>query len=140
MKQKKEKGDAIDDVIWKAAIAAIIVGLLVTAYLIIETRKESYSALYLKPDSYSNYLEGTATKFTYGVSSYETKRTLYTLKVYLGETEVTGKEFTLDPGQTAEDAISLEVPENTPLPVKVKLTLTGNGEEYSTHYWIKERK
>ena len=137
--QEKENKEA-DKIIWKAAIIAIILGIIVTAFLIMEAKKESYSSLYLKPDSYQNYINANTVSFTYGVQSYETKRTSYDLKVFLGENQVTGKQFTLEPGQTAEDNISFEIPPDSTFPQKILLNMSANNKEYSVHFWVRGRK
>jgi hypothetical protein len=127
-------------IIWKAVIAAIILGTLVTAYLVLDTTKGAYSSLYLKPDSYQNYIEGSSAKLTYGVQSHESRNTDYHLIVFLGEAQVLTKDFTLGPGQTMEDMISFEIPSNTAFPQKMLLNLTANKQTYSVHYWLKGRK
>lgn len=135
-----ENNKELDSTIWKAAVAAIILGIIVTAYLVLETHKESYSALYLKPDNYQNYINANTVSFTYGITSYENKKTAYDLTVFLGETQITTKQVSLNPGQTAEDTISFEIPQNTSFPQKVLLNMAGGGQQYSVHYWIKGRK
>jgi uncharacterized membrane protein len=137
---KDKENKELDKIIWIAAIAAIFLGIIVTAYLVLETKKESYSALYLKPDSYQNYINGNTVSFTYGVTSYETARTAYDLRVFLGENQVTGKQFTLEPGQAAEDTISFEIPQNASFPQKILLNMSANNQEYSVHFWVKGRK
>lgn len=137
---QEETNKELDDVIWKAATAAIILGIIVTAYLIIEQQKESYSALYLKPDSYQNYINTSTASFTYGITSYENKKTTYELTVYLGETKITEKQLTLNPGQTIEDMISFEIPKNISFPQKIQINMTANKQNYSVHYWLKGRK
>jgi len=138
--QKERDDPQLDDVIWKAAIAAIIIGLLVTVYLVLETKKESYSALYLNPESYENYIEGDTVRFTYGVQSYETKRTLYSIQVFLGERQVGVKEFSLEPNQKTEDEISFQIGPEQMFPEKVLVNMAANNQEYSVHYWLKGRK
>lgn len=139
--QKAEQRDrSTDDVVWKAALAAIALGVLVTAYLILETQSESYSALYIKPDSYSNYLNASSVSFVYGVQCFENAATDYGLKVYLGDVQVAGKSFVLEGrGRVLEDAVSFEVPGDLKFPAKVMLVLTANGRDYSTHFWLKGR-
>lgn len=129
------------DVVWKAAVAAIALGLAVTVFLVYAAGNESYSALYLKPDSYENYLTGNGAAFTYGVQCFENKKTDYSLKVSLGEVQVAQKEFTIGgKGNVVEDSISFEIPPRTEFPIKVSLELTANGQVYTAHYWIKGRK
>jgi hypothetical protein len=127
-----------DEIIGKAAVAAIVIGVLVTIVLVLEAGNDSYSSLYLKPDSYSNYITGKTVSFTYGVQCFETKRTDYDLSVFLNETQVAQKQFSIESkGKSLEDNISFEVPGNTVFPVKVSILLTANGKTYSTHFWLK---
>jgi hypothetical protein len=136
-----EKDTLTDEIFGKAALTAIVIGVAVTLILILQAGNESYSALYLKPDSYSNYLDGNTISFIYGVQCFETKRTDYNLRVFLNETQVAQKEFSLGgKGNVVEDNISFEVSPNTVFPVKVSLLLTANNKEYSTHFWLKGRK
>ena len=141
MQKKPPKTDKeTNGIIWKAATVTIILATLTAAYLILNTTKDIYSSLYIKPNSYQNYIEGNSAKLTYGVISHEVGRTEYHLIVYLGETQVLAKDFTLSPGQTAEDAVSFEIPTNTTFPQQVLLNMTANNQKYSVHYWIKGRK
>jgi hypothetical protein len=138
-KNRKAEGEP-DGLVWKAALAAIVIGLAVTAYLVAETGSESYSALYLRPDSYSNYLNASGVSFIYGVQCFENAPADYDLKVYLGETLVTEKRFSIEGrGRTLEDTISFEVPAGLSFPAKVSLVLAANGKSYSVHYWLKGR-
>lgn len=140
--ESREKGDkAIDDLIWKAVLAAIIIGIVVTVILVMAIQEESYSALYLKPDSYSNYLEDNEVSFIYGVKCFEKEETRYWLSVFLEETLVTEKEFMLQgKGDEIEDTITFDVPKDIEFPVKVIILLNANNQNYSTHFWLKGRK
>lgn len=129
-----------NNIIWKATLAAIVIGVIVTLILITAMREESYSALYIKPDSYTNYIKEDKVSFTYGVQCFENKETRYDLKITLGETPITEKEFTLEgKGKELVDNISFDIPKDIEFPVKVKLLLTANNINYSTHYWLKGR-
>jgi hypothetical protein len=121
-------------------IIAIIIGIAVTIALIYYTGQESYSDLYIYPDSYSNYVEGSTVSFTYGVRSFEIAETRYELNVFLGEQLVNQKEFRLEKGGKLEETISINVPDNTEFPVKVKIVVKMNNRENSVHFWLKGRK
>jgi hypothetical protein len=132
---------ATDDPIRTAAVAAVAVGLIVTAFLLLEGGKESYSALYLVPGSYSNYLDKDAVFFAYGVQCFETQRTQYHLTVMLDDKVITEKDFVLDGrGKSTEDTVSFDIPPNTGFPAKVSVLLKANDNDYETHFWIKGRK
>jgi hypothetical protein len=71
----------MDKLIERTIILACIIGVIVAASLIWASFQESYSALYIYPDSYSNYVEaGDTISFVYGVKSFETKGTKYNLR------------------------------------------------------------
>jgi hypothetical protein len=136
---KREKD--MEDIVSRAAVIAIAIGALVTIFLVLETSKESYSALYIKPGSYSNYMEDNKVSFTYGVQCFENARTQYTLQVLVNDNLITEKEFALDGrGKTVEDDVSFDLPPGTGLPAKVSVALNANNQNYETHYWIKGRK
>lgn len=134
-------GRAIDDIIWKAVLAAIVIGIIITLILVMAIREESYSALYLKPDSYSNYVEDNEVSFIYGVQCFENEETRYRLSVFLGENLITEKDFTLvGRGEELEDNITFDLPKDVEFPVKVSLLLIANNQNYSTHFWLKGRE
>ena len=130
----------MDRLIEKTIILAIILGVLVAAYLIWAASQESYSALYIYPDSYTNYVEaGDTISFVYGVQSFETERTRYVLQLYVGSELRDIKEFWLDRGVTHEETQTVTLPEELTFPVKVRLTLEANGRSYDVHFWLKEK-
>ena len=133
--------DKTEGIIWKATLAAVALGVVITALLLAATSSESYSTLYLKPNSYSNYVSGKTVSFTYGTESFENRKTDYTLKVFLGSVQVAQKDFSINgKGDIAEDTISFEVPPKTEFPINVLITLDTSQQAYSTHFWLKGRK
>ena len=146
--EEKKQGKRLEDIetpemdklINISMILAIIVGIGVTAALIYYTEQESYSDLYIYPDSYSNYVESDTVSFTYGVRSFETEQTRYELKVFLGEQLVNEKEFVLEKGGKKEETLSINVPYDTQFPVKVRIEVKMNNRENSVHFWLKGRK
>ena len=135
----KESSTEMDDLMFKAVIAAIIIGALVTAYFIFEV-KESYSALYIKPDSYSNYVVNNSISFIYGVKCSEGEETSYTAEIYLNNASIGENTFTLEPGKEKEWQVSTDYPSYMQFPVKVKVELASPENTYETHYWLKGRK
>jgi hypothetical protein len=139
MDSAKEKKS--DEMIGKAALAAIVIGAVATLILVYEASSESYSSLYLKPDSYGSYIKGDTASFSYGVQCFENKRTEYDLKVFLNETQVAQKQFSIEgKGQTLEESLSFIVPHDTVFPVRVSVRLAADDKTYSTHYWLRGRK
>ena len=64
-----------------AIVVAIVIGIcLACAIIIFDVRTERFSAVYVNPDTYSNYPENGTISFTYGINSNELEKTeLYDL-------------------------------------------------------------
>jgi uncharacterized membrane protein len=131
--------DPIDEIMVKSIILSIAIGVAATVFLIWDTTQEYYSALYIYPDSYSNYVNpGDTVTFRYGVKSYEKGEMEYTLQIYLGNELIKTKKFTLKSGETWEENESIVLPENMKFPTKVMLVLNANGKTYEVHFWLRE--
>jgi uncharacterized membrane protein len=137
-KEKEPSGD-MDDLMFKAVVAAIIIGALVTAYFVFAV-KEPYSALYIKPDSYANYVVNDSISFIYGVRCFEGEDTTYTAEIYLNNVSIGENTFTLEPGKIKEWQVSTDIPDYMQFPVKVRVELASPGNTYETHYWLKGSK
>jgi uncharacterized membrane protein len=130
----------MDRLIEKTIIIACIIGIIVAVFLIWASSQESYSSLYIYPDSYSNYVEaGDTVSFVYGVKSFETTRTKYNLQVYLGNELKDKKDFWLNCGETREEDEIITLPEGLTFPIKVKIVLEANGRAYDIHFWLNEK-
>ena len=130
----------MDRLIEKTIIIACIIGIIVAVFLIWASSQESYSSLYIYPDSYSNYVEaGDTVSFVYGVKSFETTRTKYNLQVYFGNELKDKKDFWLNRGETREEDEIITLPEGLTFPTKVKIMLEANGRTYDVHFWLKEK-
>ncbi len=136
-KSESASGVEMDGIIRNAVIVAILVGFLVTLYFVFEG-KEGFSALYIKPDSYSNYVVGDEVSFIYGVRCFEGRRTGYVSEIFLGDYSLRRDEFEMEPGERLWN-VSFKVPEGLEFPVKVRVVLTKGGEEYDAHFWLKGR-
>ena len=124
-----------------AMVASILVGVVVAAYLIYLQKQESFSALYLVPGSYSNYVVNGKVSFTYGVKSYEKRTTDYYLEVYLGNARVTDRSFSLKKGEVREERIELTgLDKLEKFPIKVRLVMYANDAIYEVHFWLKGKK
>jgi len=140
MVSEKDDSEPIDELMVKAAIVAMVLGVIVAAYFIWITSQESYSALYIYSKSYSNYVNpGETITFRYGVKSYEIKETEYVLRIYLGNELVKTEKFTLKSGEVWEENESIVLPENMTFPTKVMLVLDANGKTYEVHFWLKRK-
>ncbi len=124
------------DIIAYAAIIAIVLGIL-TSYFFIFVDKESYSALYITPDSMMYDSNNHTVFFGYGVRSFETGRTDYALDVYSGNVHVNNKNFSLYPGEIFEEQIKIILPQNTQFPDKISLKLNTGKTIEEVHFWLK---
>lgn len=143
----EDEGEYISDRIEKSLILALILSISLTLIWIGNTKqeKEYFSALYIKPGSYSNYVDGDAVSFTYGVECLEKSRTSYELKTYLGNMLVQKKEFELNKEgpykiTQIEEVGSVYIPQNTTFPAKIMLRLNTHDREYETHLWLRGRR
>ncbi len=130
--------EEFERIMMKSAIIAMVTGVIIAGYLVWMMSHESYSALYIYPDSYSNYVKpGDVVTFRYGVKSYEIHETQYFLKIYLGNKLIKVKKFKLRPGDTWEENESVKLPKDIKFPTKVMLVLTANNRTYEVHFWLK---
>ena len=125
------------DIIKYACIIAIAVGI-VTIFFFISVERESYSALFLSPNTTIYDAHGHNLSFGYGVKSYETGKTDYELDFYSGGIQVRNKTFTLNSGETLEERISLILPSGTQFPDNISLVLNhGQNKAEEVHFWLK---
>lgn len=103
-------------------------------------REEAHSALYLLPDSYSNYIEGDKVSFIYGIKCAEKGKTRYLLEIYVGDILVSNKEIELNSGETLEQKAEIHLPSDISFPLKVTLILRVNNNTEEVHFWLKGRK
>ncbi|MFH1721940.1 MAG: hypothetical protein ABH950_04980 [Candidatus Altiarchaeota archaeon] len=123
-------------------IIAVVVGVLVFTAIYLVKQEESYSVLYLKPGSYSEYLDENRLSFAYGVEFFENKPTNYKLSIFLGNTLLDERDFSLTKANKRheEEVELVGVPTDLKFPVKVRLLLKADDNEYEVHYWLKEAK
>jgi hypothetical protein len=124
------------DVITYAVIIAIVLGIL-TSYFFIFVDKESYSAIYIIPNSTIFDTNDNSVFFGYGVRSFETSRTDYILNIYSADTPITTKNFSLNNGEIFEENIKILLPQNTRFPNKISLRLNTGKTQEEVHFWIK---
>ncbi len=144
MRSETNTDEAINEgtekIIFKSAIGAIVVGVIVAAYFIWLSSQETYSAVYIYPESYTNYVNpGNIISFRYGIACYEAKETRYEIRIYLGDELVRTKEITLKKGEVWEDNESIILPENITLPTKVRIVVRTDNTVYEVYFWIKEK-
>jgi len=127
---------------------AIIVALVICIALsliyvgVTKREKETFSVLYLKPDSYSNYVRDNTVTFTYGVECYEKFPTDYQLTYYLGNKTLDKEAFSLCKEgpmsiRKMEKKKTLNIPSDTKYPVKLRIVLKSWDKEYENVIWLR---
>jgi len=124
------------DVIPYAVIIAIALGLI-TSYFFIFVDKESYSALYIIPNSTIFDATDNSVFFGYGVRSFETGRTDYELNMYSADVQVNTKKFLLNHGEILEERVKIILPPDTRFPDKISLQLNTGKAIEEVHFWLK---
>jgi hypothetical protein len=124
------------NVITYAVIITIALGII-TSYFFLFVDKESYSALYIIPNSTIFDATDNSVFFGYGVRSFETGRTDYTLIMYSAGVQVNSKTFSLNPGQIFEERVKIILPQDTQFPDKISLKLNTGKVMEEVHFWLK---
>jgi hypothetical protein len=124
------------DVIIYAVIIAIVLGILTSFYFIF-LDQESYSALYIIPNSTIFDANDNSVFFGYGVRSFETGRTDYELDMYSAKVQVDTKKFSLNNGEIFEERVKITLPPETRFPDKISLTLNTGKTIEEVHFWLK---
>lgn len=119
-----------------AIIIAVVLGILTSVFFIV-INKDSYSSIYILPNSIIHNSDENSVFYTYGVKSSEIGATDYTLDTYVDTTLIKSKQFSLKPGEILDerDQIALQPEARFPLKIGLKLTTKNAAEE--VHFWLK---
>jgi hypothetical protein len=117
-------------------IIVIILGLCTSVFFLL-INKESYSAIYIIPDSISYNSNDNSVGYTYGVKSSESGTMDYSLGTYLNNTLIKTKQFTLDKGEILDERDMLVLPADITYPSKISLELSTNTSKEEVHFWLK---
>ena len=136
------------DIIYeRAIITALVLSIAISLVYVGATKrsKETFSAIYLVPGQYSNYVEGGTVTYTYGVECFEDKPTQYTLSILLEGTLIKKKEFELcQKGKYSRTKIEVEdefmMPKEITYPAKVNLQLAEGENNYEVGFWLRGKK
>ena len=105
-----------------ALVIAIIFGICIAVGIfVLEIRTERFSAIYINPDTYSNYPENGLVSFVYGLTSNELVTTSYTVTIRAGGTLIETKQVVLAPGETYEERKVIQLPNDVVYPVKISV-------------------
>jgi hypothetical protein len=118
-----------------AVIITIILGLGTSIFFLL-INKESYSAIYIIPDSISHDTNDNSVLYTYGVKSSESGTMEYTLGTYLNNTLIKTKQFTLNKGEILDERDRIVLPVDTVYPLKIRLELSTKTSKEEVHFWL----
>lgn len=118
-----------------AVIIAIILGLATSIFFLV-IEKESYSAIYLNPNSIIYNPADNTVLYIYGVTSSESQKMDYTLNTYVDDNLIKTKQFSLATGETLEERVKTVLPAGNPFPEKITLLLKTDSTSESVHFWI----
>jgi hypothetical protein len=119
----------------KAVVIAIILGMITSIFFLV-IEKESYSSLYLVPDSIIHNSDDNTVLYAYGIISSENQKMDYSLHTYIGDELIKTKQFSLNNGETFEERVKTDLPVNISYPEKITLTLKTGLKNESVHFWI----
>lgn len=119
-----------------AIILAVTLGIITSVFFIVVDR-DSYSSIYLVPDSILHTHGDTILLFEYGVKSSEMGKMDYTLDTYLNGENINNKQFSLNPGEILEERQEITLPPGTQYPSKISLKLTTKSLSEEVHFWLK---
>ena len=130
----------IEYAIIMALILCIAISLVYVGYT--KKEKETFSVLYIKPNSYINYVEDNTFAFTYGVECHEKFPTKYQLVFYLEDRMLDQKKFELCKKGTKsikkiEERKIIHIPSDTEYPVRFRILLKSWDIDYENHIWLK---
>mgnify|MGYP001436978730 CR=1 FL=1 len=129
------------DTDFKLLTLAIVIALILgTTTLIFFNwiNKDSYSSIYIVPDSIINNKETGTLLYTYGIRSYETGIMDYTLNVSIDGTIVKTKHFSLNSGQILDERDKISIPPDNEYPSKISLNLSTQHSIEEVHFWLTE--
>jgi hypothetical protein len=121
-----------------AIILAVVLGIFTSVFFIV-VNKDSYSAIYIVPDSIIHNPDDNTILYTYGVKSSETGKMDYTLNTYIDTTLIKTRNFSLKPGEILDERDKLTLPPDTQYPSKISLRLITNTATEEIHFWLKEK-
>jgi len=119
-----------------AIIIAIILGLVTSVFFLV-IQKESYSAIYLVPNSIIHNPSDNTVIYSYGVTLSDSQKIVnYTLDTYIDDELIKTKQFSLNNGETLEERVKTVLSADANYPKKITLTLNADSKSESVHFWI----
>ena len=98
--------------------------------------KDSYSTIYLVPNSIIYNPGDQNVLYEYGVISSEPQKMDYTLDIFVDDTLTQTKHFSLNNGEKLEERVITAFPSEIINPKKITLNLTTGLKSESIHFWL----
>jgi hypothetical protein len=118
-----------------AIIFAIVLGIFTSVFFIVVNR-DSYSAIYIVPDSIVHNSEDNTVLYAYGVKSSETGTMDYTLETYQDARLIKTRQFSLNPNEMLDEQDKIFLSPDTRYPSKISLRLITNKATEEVHFWL----
>jgi hypothetical protein len=120
-----------------AVVIVIVLGLGISFFFILVER-ESYSSIYIIPDSIVQDKDAGIVFYTYRVTSSETVPMDYALNIYLDGTLIEAKQFSLNIGELLDERKRIDLPADIKYPAKISLNLSTRTSFEEVHFWLRE--
>lgn len=128
--------------VFRALIAALAIGCVVALIFMLSSPGQEFtSALYLGHDSWTGYLSGNETTFTYGIKNYEGHDVNYHVRFFAAGNLIESEHVFVKNSGSIERAKTLaiaKVPEQYPFKIRVVSSAEGQGQ--SVFFWVKGTK
>jgi hypothetical protein len=121
-----------------AVLIAIIIGVAISVFFMV-IEKDSYSVIYIIPDSIKYNSDDNIVLYTYGVKSSEAETMDYNIDTYLDDKLMKTKQFILNKGEILDETERINLPSDTKYPSKISLRLTTNKATEEVHFWIRKQ-
>lgn len=123
------------DIIFVTIIIALITGTGITVFFL-WIDSDSYSSIYILPDSIVHDSNNNSVFYTYGIKSSESRTMDYNLSIYFNDAFIKSKVFTLNKGENLVVRDMIPLPPNIAYPSKVSLILTTTRAQEEVHFWL----
>jgi hypothetical protein len=124
------------EIIKIAVLIAIILGVVTSIFFMI-TETDSYSAIYIVPNSIIRNFDDNSVIYAYGVKSSETGTMDYTLETFANTTLIKSKQFSLKPSEILDERDKIILQPDFQYPLKISLKLTTKTATEEVHFWLK---
>lgn len=121
-------------------VAILFATFVYFIYLLGSAPIERYSSIYIKPDSYDNYLFGRKLDLVYGVENHENSDLTYTVEFFSDNQLLKKSEIFVEKGKFKEFQESLLFGQQIAFPLRLRVFLTKpnskDEEKQNAFIWI----